>query len=70
VIQVAAFAEAEPAQDLAELLGRRYGDYPIRVVTRAGLHRVWLGGWERRDDAASVLVIVRQRYPDAWIVAP
>lgn len=70
VIQVAAFAEREPADDLSELLGRRYADYAVRIVPRAGLYRVWLGGWASRDDAASVLVIVRQRYPDAWIVAP
>lgn len=69
VIQIAAFAEREPADDLAELLRRRYGDYPVRVVSGAGVHRVWLGGWASRDDAASVLVIVRQRHPDAWIVA-
>lgn len=70
VIQVAAFGEREPAEDVALLLRRRYPDYPARVVARAGLFRVWLGGWPTRAEAASVLLIVRQRHPDAWVVAP
>lgn len=70
VIQVAAFGEREPADDIAFLLRRRYPDYATRVVERAGLFRVWLGGWPTRPEAASVLLIVRQRHPDAWVVAP
>lgn len=67
---MAAFEDRESADELAFLLRRRYADHSTRVVHRGGLHRVWLGGWGTREEAASVLVIVRQRYPDAWIVVP
>jgi cell division septation protein DedD len=70
VIQVAAFSDADAAADLVRILRRRYPEYPARVVARSGLHRVWLGGWADRAAAESVLVIVRHRYPDAWIATP
>ncbi len=70
MIQVAAFSDPEAANDLALLLSRRYPEYPTRVAPRGRFYRVWLGGWATPEEAASVLLIVRQRYPDAWVVNP
>lgn len=71
VIQVAAFRDPDTARDVAALLGRRHPEYPTRVAaSENGLHRVWLGGWETREQAAAVLDVVRQRYPEAWILSP
>lgn len=67
-IQVFASADRDVAQNARSVAAQRLG-IPAYLDLDAGVYKVRVGDYLRRDDAAAALPSVRgQYYPDAWVV--
>jgi hypothetical protein len=67
-IQVFASADRDVAQNARSVAAERLG-IPAYLDLDAGVYKVRVGDYLRRDDAAAALPSVRaQYYPDAWVV--
>jgi hypothetical protein len=67
-IQVFASADRDVSQNARNVAAERLG-IPAYLDLDAGVYKVRVGDYLRRDDAAAALPSVRaQYYPDAWVV--